>query len=82
MGTAGSWVVSYWGDKSSTTTAWTAPAGQTVRDQSYGSGGGRVTSLVTDGAGPVGAGTVAGLVARTNAASRGLEAVVVLAPAS
>jgi hypothetical protein len=47
----GSWVLSYWTDKSSSTTAWTAPAGQTVRGTTIGTGTGRVTSLLTDGNG-------------------------------
>ena len=33
VATPGSWVVSYWADKSSSTTAWTAPAGQAVRNR-------------------------------------------------
>ena len=42
--TAGSWVVSYWTDKSAgTTTAWTPPASVTVRASSYGTGGGAMS---------------------------------------
>ena len=50
VSTAGSWVVSYWADKSaSLTTGWTTPAGQTRRSNALGSGSGRITSMATDG---------------------------------
>ena len=50
VSTAGSWVVSYWADKSaSLTTGWTTPAGQTRRSIALGSGSGRITSMATDG---------------------------------
>ncbi len=78
----GSWVLSYWADKSSTTTAWTAPAGQTVRGTTIGSGTGRVTSLLTDGNGAAAAGTAGGLSASTDAAgTKATMATIVLVPA-
>jgi PKD repeat protein len=43
-----SWVVSYWADKSSATTAWTLPAGQIQRGAVAGTGSGRVTSVASD----------------------------------
>jgi PKD repeat protein len=46
--TAGSYVVSYWADKSSATTGWTLPAGQTQRSLSLGTGPGRITSVASD----------------------------------
>ena len=46
--TAGSYVVSYWADKSSATTGWTVPAGQTQRSISLGTGPGRITSVSSD----------------------------------
>lgn len=46
---AGAWVVSYWADKSSTTTGWTAPAGVTVRHSKAGTGSGHVSELLGDG---------------------------------
>ncbi len=66
----GDWVVSYWADKSPSTTSWTAPAGQTVESTSIGPlSAGRVTSLITDyGSTPIGS-SVGSLVATTNAAS-------------
>lgn len=77
----GAWVVSYWTDKSSATTAWTAPAGVTSRVALYGTGAGRVTSLSADSGGPVPAGTYGGKVATTDAASgRSVTFTVVLAP--
>ena len=70
--TNGAWRVSYWSDKSSATTGWTAPGGETSRATSAGSGGGRVSALLTDSAGPLSAGTPAstgGLSALADAAS-------------
>jgi PKD repeat protein len=77
---AGSWVVTYWSDKSSVTGAWTAPGGVTTRGTSIGTGGGRVTSLVADSGGTVPTGTYGGLTATTDAASRALTWTIVLAP--
>ena len=80
LGTAGSWVVTYWADKSSTTTTWTAPAGVVTRDASYGSGSGRTTMLVVDSGGPVATGTTGSLVASTDAASRATVVTLALVP--
>lgn len=66
---AGGWVIQLWSDKSSGTTAWTAPAGTTTRGTSYGTGTGRSSALLTDSGGPVSAGTYGGQVATTDAAS-------------
>ena len=74
---SGTAVVSYWADKSSSTTAWTAPAGVSVRDTQLGTGSGRATSLVADSTG-VGTGATGGLVATTDAASRATAMTVVL----
>ena len=46
--TAGSWVLSFWADKSSTTTAWTLPSSTTSRDINVGTGSGRVTAAIAD----------------------------------
>jgi hypothetical protein len=79
---SGSWVLSYWADKSSSTTAWTAPAGQTVRGTTIGTGTGRITSLLTDGDGPAPAGTAGGLSASTDlAGTKATMVTLVLAPA-
>jgi PKD repeat protein len=63
------WIVSYWADNSSATTAWTAPGGQTVRNTLCGTGGGRICSLTTDSGAPVGAGNQGGLTATADSAS-------------
>lgn len=65
-----SWVISYWSDKSSTTTSWTAPPEVATRSTSIGWGSGRITSLLADLNAPVAAGvTMGGLTARTDQAS-------------
>ena len=49
VATAGSYVVSYWADKSAnTTTGWTLPAGQTQRSTVAGTGAGRINSIASD----------------------------------
>lgn len=53
----GAWRVSYWSDKNSATTGWIAPAGETTRAVTVGTGGGRVSGLLTDSAAPMSAGT-------------------------
>jgi PKD repeat protein len=82
VATTGSWLVSYWADKSGTTTGWVAPLGSADRNQVTGSGSGHISALVADSSGPVTAGTAGGLVATTNLTSRGGSVSVVLAPAS
>ena len=68
--TDGSWVVSLWSEKSSTTTVLNPPAGETQRRESCGTGGGHLCGLLTDGGTPVNHGTtVGGLTATADAAS-------------
>jgi PKD repeat protein len=63
----GSWVVSYWIDKSpGTTTAWTPPPGVTVRGTTHGSAGGALSSLSADSGSGVVPGPCGGLVASAN----------------
>ncbi len=78
----GSWVVSYWVDKSAgTTTAWTAPAGVVTRGTSYGSAGGALATLSADSGQGVAPGPCGGLVATANAsASSATSWTVVLRP--
>jgi hypothetical protein len=52
-GVDGAWAVSYFADKTSGTTNWQKPANQRVRVKTIGSGGGRITSLLTDSNGPL-----------------------------
>jgi PKD repeat protein len=78
---AGAWVVSAWTEKSSSTTAWTAPAGMTAREQAVGAGGGRIAALCADSAGPVASGTQGGQVATTDGSGRGIAWTMALRPA-
>ncbi|MFI6518294.1 PKD domain-containing protein [Spirillospora sp. NPDC050679] len=80
--TAGSWALSYWADKSSATTAWTAPQGVQTRGTGIGSGSGRITALVADSEGSVPTGSYGGKTATTDAASRAAMWTIVLAPKS
>jgi hypothetical protein len=65
---AGSLAVSFWTDKSTTTTAWTAPPAVTKRTDAYGSGGGAVSALLADSGSAV-TGSYGGQTATTNATS-------------
>lgn len=77
----GAWVVSYWADKSSTTTSWTAPA-VTGRQMICANDSGRICSLLADSGGPLPAGPRAGVTATTNApSSKATTWSIVLAPA-
>lgn len=67
--TSGTWPVTYWGEKSSGTTAWTAPAGVTRRDTSTDTGAGRFSSLLVDAGAAVGAGSYGARTATTDATS-------------
>jgi PKD repeat protein len=79
---AGAWVVSYWADKTGETVSWTPPASVTERQQSIGSGNGRITSLTADGGSGVLGGTVGGLTATASSANgKATMTTVVLAPA-
>ncbi|SFF86617.1 PKD domain-containing protein [Actinopolymorpha cephalotaxi] len=62
-------LVSYWAEKSSTTTALTGPAGQEVRRSGTGTGGGHVTTLATDSTVAAGTTTAGGLIATADSAS-------------
>ncbi|WP_210649111.1 PKD domain-containing protein [Nocardioides sp. SYSU D00065] len=57
VGTAGSYVVSYWADKyGEETNGWTLPAGQTRRSTVSGVGAGRISAVAADEGAPVGVG--------------------------
>ena len=66
----GGWVVSYWAEKTSTTTDWLPPAGQVSRTETSGSGSGRIESLLVDSGGAVGVGPWPALTATANSAGR------------
>ncbi|MEJ7585866.1 MAG: hypothetical protein WKF43_17685, partial [Acidimicrobiales bacterium] len=65
----GSWAVSYWTHKDSTTTALTAPGGVVVRASGTQTGGGKVTGLVVDSGAAVPVGSAGGLTATASATS-------------
>jgi hypothetical protein len=65
----GAWVISYWADKSATTTSWSPPASVTARQQACGADSGRICSLLADSAQPLSAGSYPGVTATTNAPS-------------
>ena len=81
----GAWVLSYWSDKNTTTTDWTAPAGQVVRAEPpvvAVSGTTRVTGLLTDDGAPIPDGPRAGLTATADSgANKGTMFTIVLPPA-
>ena len=63
----GKWLVTYWSDKSSSTTSWTTdPPGQTRRSTRTGSSGGHMTGLLVDSAADV-SGETGGLTATADA---------------
>jgi PKD repeat protein len=64
----GGWLVTYWADKSSATTGWTAPAGQVQRYTGAGSPSGHVSALMTDSGGTV-SGSTGGLTATASSTS-------------
>jgi hypothetical protein len=66
---AGDWALSYWADKSSTTTAFTLPGEVTQRQAICGSNAGRICSVLADSGGPVAAGTYGNLLATADGAS-------------
>ena len=66
---ANSWVLSYWADRNSSTSAWTTPGSTTQRLALVGSGGGHVDGQIADSNGTVPAGTYGGLSASTGVES-------------
>lgn len=75
-----SWLVTYWADKSTSTSGWTAPAGQSIRAKTFGSSAGHISALLTDTNRPVAAGATGQKTATANSASaRGVSVSVLLA---
>lgn len=71
---SGDWVMSYWSDKTNTTTDWSEPAGQTVRAEGTSTIGAdpttvRVSGLITDDGAPALAGARSGLTATASGKS-------------
>ncbi|MGA8247953.1 MAG: PKD domain-containing protein [Nocardioides sp.] len=66
----GDYVATWWTDKSTGVTAWTAPGSVTQRDDAYDTGSaGRFSMLFADSGGSVGPGSYGGLTATTNTSS-------------
>ncbi|MGD9958239.1 PKD domain-containing protein [Nocardioides sp.] len=65
----GAWLISYWADKSSATTAWTTPAEVTARQSACGADTGRICSAFADSGGVVPSGPAGGVTASTDVAS-------------
>jgi hypothetical protein len=77
------WLVTYWADKSTSTSAWTAPAGQMVRAKTFGSSSGHISGLLTDSNGAVPAGPAGQLTATASSTStRGVSVSILLRAAS
>lgn len=66
---AGSWVVSYWADKSSSTTGFTLPGSVSGRQALCNAGGGRICAALADSGGSVPTGEQAGLTATADSAN-------------
>ncbi|MFB9313974.1 PKD domain-containing protein [Nocardioides plantarum] len=64
----GSWVVDVWSEKSTSDATWSVPAATTQRTAAAGTGSGRISAVLGDSAGPVGAGTASGATATTSVA--------------
>jgi PKD repeat protein len=78
---SGAWLLSYWSDISTSTSSWTAPAGQATRETVSGTAGAHVSTLLTDLGGPLTVGQVGGYTATANSASaKAALGTLVLAP--
>ena len=62
------WLVTYWADKTSSTTAWAPPAGQVFRSNAFGTSGGHMAGLLVDSGADV-SGSTGGLTATANSSS-------------
>jgi PKD repeat protein len=81
VATAGSYVVSYWADKTTDTTAWTLPGAVAVRQSTTGTGSGHIASVSGDPGVSFGVGTAGGITATANSANnKALMWSVVIAP--
>ena len=81
--TPGDWVLSYWADKTASTTAWTAPTGVAVRQTGAGAGAGHLSWLLADSDGPTLLTTAGGLSATANSSTiNAVMATLVITPAT
>lgn len=72
------WLVSFWSDKSSTTTAWSGPASQTQRSKGNATGTSHISSLLMDSARRVTSGVQGGLNATADSSATGITISVLL----
>ncbi len=72
------WLVSFWADKSSSTTSWAAPDGQSQRSMGNATGTSHVSSLLADSGRRVGTGPQGGLNATADSSAQGLTMSLVL----
>lgn len=57
----GDWVLSYWADKTASTTKWSIPSALSTRQTGAGTGAGHLSWMLADSGGPISAGAVGGL---------------------
>jgi PKD repeat protein len=80
---SGSWVLSYWSEKSPGTATWNIPATVTTRSQARGTGSGQISAVLADSNGPVATGPSSARVATTSAnVSRSVRYSMVIRPGS
>lgn len=76
----GSWVISCWVDKSTSTTRWNVPAAVTPRDVFVGSGSGYLSAILADSGGTVPSGSYGGFTASSDLpTTKAVTATIVLA---
>lgn len=76
----GSWLLSFWSSRTSSTSSWTTPSSVTVRGTGVGAGGGHVDSVIGD-SGPLASGTYGSLTANSGVVGgKGAMVSVVLVP--
>jgi hypothetical protein len=74
----GKWLVTYWVDKSTNTSAWTPPSDQQFRSNKFGTSGGHLSGLLVDSGADV-SGSTGGLTATANSSTnRALSFSIVL----
>lgn len=67
--TLGSWVLSYWADKTGATTSWSVPSSLAVRQTGAGTGAGHLSWMMADSDGPTATTTVGGLAGTANSST-------------
>jgi PKD repeat protein len=80
-GVFGQAVMSYWVDRSDTTTGWTTPAPAVTRDTVIGTGTGRYSGLSADSGGVISTATYGGLVGTSTPSTRAMMWTIAMPPA-